>query len=85
VEGFGLPLVEALGRGLPVVAADIPVFREIGGSAVDFFPLDDDVALAEVLGRLESSPRRVVEGWKWLSWDESTRLLLDKVRGRMIA
>jgi hypothetical protein len=68
-----------------VVAADIPVFREIGGTAVDFFPLDDDAALAEVLGRLESSPRREVKGWKWLSWDQSTRLLLDKVRGRMIA
>ena len=85
VEGFGLPLVEALGRGLPVVAADIPVFREIGGTAVDFFPLDDAAALAEVLARLESEPRRRVEGWKWLSWDQSTRLLLDKVRGRMIA
>lgn len=83
VEGFGLPLVEALGRGLPVVAADIPVFREIGGTAVDFFPLDDAAALAGLLGRLESAPRRRVEGWRWLSWDESTRLLLDKVRERM--
>jgi len=85
VEGFGLPLVEALGCGLPVVAADIPVFREIGGTAVDFFPLDDAVALAEVLGHLESQPRRQIEGWKWLSWDESTRLLLEKVRRRMAA
>jgi glycosyltransferase involved in cell wall biosynthesis len=29
-EGFGLPLVEALGSGLPVIASDLPVFREIG-------------------------------------------------------
>lgn len=84
VEGFGLPLVEALGRGLPVVASDIPVFREIGGTAVDFFALDDAVALAEALARMESEPRRQVEGWKWLSWDESTRRLLDEVRTRMI-
>ena len=83
VEGFGLPLVEALGRGLPVAAADIPVFRQIGGEAVDFFPLDDASALAEVLGHLESQPRRRVVGWKWLSWDESTRLLLQKVSRRM--
>ena len=85
VEGFGLPLVEALGCGLPVAAADIPVFREIGGTAVDFFPLDDAAALAVLLGRLESAPRRRVEGWHWLSWDESTRLLLEKVRQRMTA
>lgn len=30
VEGFGLPLVEAMQRGLPAMASDIPVFREVG-------------------------------------------------------
>jgi glycosyltransferase involved in cell wall biosynthesis len=29
-EGFGLPLVEALGAGVPVIASDLPVFREVG-------------------------------------------------------
>ena len=33
VEGFGLPLLEAMARGVPVVASDIPVFREVGGAA----------------------------------------------------
>lgn len=32
-EGFGIPLVESMGFGTPVVVSDIPVFREIGGSA----------------------------------------------------
>lgn len=39
-EGFGLPLIEALAHGAPVLARDISVFREIGGSLFDYF--DDD-------------------------------------------
>ena len=41
VEGFGLPLVEALRSGTPVIASDLPVFREIGGDIPDYLdPLD---------------------------------------------
>ena len=40
-EGFGLPLVEALTLGAPVVASDIPVFREVAGEAAAFLsPID---------------------------------------------
>ncbi len=40
-EGFGLPLVEALGAGVPVIASDLAVFREIGGGVPDYLnPLD---------------------------------------------
>ena len=41
VEGFGMPLVEALLHGVPVIASDLPVFREIAGSIPDYLdPLD---------------------------------------------
>lgn len=41
VEGYGLPLVEAMRAGTPVIASDLPVFREIGEGIPDFLnPLD---------------------------------------------
>lgn len=39
-EGFGLPLIEALARGKPVLARDLPVFRPHKDLGVHFFPLD---------------------------------------------
>lgn len=40
-EGYGLPLVEALKLGVPVIASDLPVFREIAGDIPDYLdPLD---------------------------------------------
>lgn len=41
IEGFGMPLVEALMLGVPVIASDLPVFREIAGAIPHYLdPLD---------------------------------------------
>lgn len=61
IEGFGMPLVEALKLGVPVIASDLPVFREIAGSIPHYLdPLDGPAWRRAVLDfmRPESTARR---------------------------
>ena len=51
-EGFGLPVLEALACGTPVVASDIPALREVGGYAVAYCPVDDVEAWRSTVSRL---------------------------------
>lgn len=78
-EGFGLPLVEAAHHGAPVIASDIPVFREIGGDALRYFDLLDRDGLAERLAEaLESRPQ--AQTLRACSWSESAHALAALVR-----
>jgi glycosyltransferase involved in cell wall biosynthesis len=43
-EGFGLPLVEALGLGVPAIASDLPVFREIAGDIPSYLAPQEEAA-----------------------------------------
>lgn len=52
VESFGFPLVEAMAKGLPIVAADTPSNREIAADAGLFFPPADAEALAKIIAAL---------------------------------
>lgn len=52
VESFGHPLVEAMAAGLPIVASDARVHREICGEAAVYFPALNESALVAVLRRL---------------------------------
>lgn len=82
-EGFGLPIVEALQRELPVMASDIPVFREIGGDFVAYFDLSSPKSLVGLLHAYERT--RVVPGvrppqeWQWIDWKDSAKQLVDGV------
>lgn len=62
-EGYGLPLVEALACDTPVIASDLPVFREIAGDIPDYLhPLDGSGWRQAVLDYAQtSSPRRAAQ------------------------
>jgi glycosyltransferase involved in cell wall biosynthesis len=49
VEGFGLPLIEALELGAPIIASDLPVFREIAGDIPLFLDPDDSAGWQQAI------------------------------------
>ena len=51
-EGFGIPPIEAQSLGVPVIASDIPINREVLGDSALFFPPTDPRALADAMARL---------------------------------
>ncbi len=50
-EGFGIPLLEALACGCPIVASDIPVAREVAAGVPDYFQPADEAGLIDALDR----------------------------------
>ena len=55
-EGFGLPVVEAMAAGTPVLASDTPALREAGGDAARYLPLGDPAAWAAAIDDLAARP-----------------------------
>lgn len=87
VEGFGLPLVEGMQRGLPVMASDIPVFHEIGGDFMAYFDLHDTASLASLIERFEASgdfpAAAAMSNWSWLTWNASTQQLIARITAHL--
>ena len=55
-EGFGLPLAEAMGMGVPCVASDIPIFRELAGDAARYFDPESPEAAADAVAATLHDP-----------------------------
>ncbi len=85
-EGFGLPLIEAAKHGLPVIARDIPVFREVAGGYAHYF---SGRTASELSGAVKEwlmsfNKHRVppgTQGLKLHTWKESMAQLIGNVIG----
>jgi glycosyltransferase involved in cell wall biosynthesis len=86
-EGFGLPLFEAARYDLPVLARDIPVFREVCGNRALYFSGLDGTALAQAvrswMACKGSGTLPVTAQLNWQTWDDNVNRLLDTLDGKV--
>jgi glycosyltransferase involved in cell wall biosynthesis len=61
-EGFGMPVLEALDMGTPMIVSDIEVFREILGNAATFVDPTDGPAISRALADALTKPRASARG-----------------------
>ena len=82
-EGFGLPLIEAAQKNLPIIARDIPVFREVAGEYAYYFSGKTGDELAEAvkdwLALYQAGKHPKSDNMPWLTWKESAQQLLKAI------
>lgn len=79
-EGFGLPLIEAAHHKLPIIARDIPVFREVAGDHAFYFDVKEPDELAKSikswLSLYEINRHPMSVNMSWLTWEQSAQQLI---------
>lgn len=84
-EGFGLPLIEAAQHKLPIIARDIPVFREVGQHHAYYFTDSKNAnelseALLEWMALHTQGIAPSSDSMPWLTWAQSTQQLIESLR-----
>jgi glycosyltransferase involved in cell wall biosynthesis len=88
-EGFGIPVIEALSVGVPVICSDIVAHREVGGAAPDYLDPLDGLGWMQMINAYSraDSPERTaqmarIETWlapRWSDYFDIITRLLDDV------
>jgi glycosyltransferase involved in cell wall biosynthesis len=88
VEGFGLPVAEALSLGVPVICSDISAHREIGQSVPDYVSCTDGRGWTEIISDYasEHSSRRAqqlerMNKWHPTSWKNHVEKVIEVIDG----
>lgn len=85
MEGFGLPLVEALERGVPVIATDINVLKEIGKDYCYYFEDDSVEAFTACIRDIEKDPvaykrrHEALKKYRPTTWEESAKIMAGAI------
>jgi len=83
-EGFGLPLIEAAQHKKPIIARDIPVFREVAGEYAYYFDNDNNPSILvktikKWLELYKNDKYPKSDNMPCLTWEESTKILLKAI------
>lgn len=87
-EGFGIPVLEAMASGVPVIASDIPALTEVGGEAALYVRVNDMTSLLDAMQRMvfDGGLREVLiargkERVSMFSWDACAKMTWEVLRG----
>lgn len=84
-EGFGIPVAEAMAMGVPAVVSDIPIFHEVGGGGVVYFPATSPQDFAKHVQELDDTEhcKKLIAAARAQSqqfdWDTSAKTLLEAI------
>ncbi len=82
-EGFGLPLIEAAQHKIPIIARNLPVFREVAGDHAFYFDTTNPENLAQAikdwLALHEKAQHPTSDTMPWLTWKDSAAQLVAAI------